>query len=390
MQAKPVSDIDLYSTEALLDPFPIYRELRDTSGAVWLNKHDMFVLSRYDDVKAALADWETYSSAGGVTMNDEMNEKLRGGLLCSDPPAHDVLRKIIEKPVMPRALSELRQKVTDEAEALVERLVQQGTFDAATDLAQHLPVTIVSELVGLPEEGRERMLKWAPANFDCFGPINDRTNAAFPIVGEMVEYAFTRCVPGKLKPGGWAQMIWDAADRGEIDASICPFLMNDYMGPSLDTTIFATTSAIWLFAKHPEQWALIRENAALIPQAINEVIRIESPIQTFSRYVAKDTSVDGVDIAAGSRAIISFGSANRDERKWGNPDVFDILRDGAQDHMGFGHGEHHCVGNNLARLEIRALLTALAKRVDRFELHETARGVNNVLRGIEKCIVSVH
>ncbi|WP_108610612.1 cytochrome P450 [Aminobacter sp. MSH1] len=386
----PRSDVQLYSTEALLDPFPIYRDLRDLGGAVWLNAHDMFILPRYADVKAALSNWQVFSSAGGVTMNDEMNDKLRGGLLCSDPPNHDVLRKIIERPVMPKALAELRQRVTDEAEKLVERLVEKGTFDAATELSQHLPVTIVSELVGLPEEGRERMLAWAPANFDCFGPINDRTNAAFPIVGEMVQYAFTQCVPGKLKPGGWAQMIWDAADRGEIDPSICPFLMNDYMGPSLDTTIFATTSAIWLFAKHPEQWDAIRKNPAMIPSAINEVIRIESPIQTFSRYVAKDYEIDGTTLPTGSRAIVAFGSANRDERYWGNPDEFDINRDGSQTHMGFGFGEHQCVGNNLARLEIRALLTALVKRVERFELHEVRRGVNNVLRGIEKCVVTVH
>jgi cytochrome P450 len=102
-----------------------------------------------------------------------MNEKLKGGLLCSDPPHHDVLRNIIEKPLTPKALSALRQRIGDEAEALADRLVAKKTFDAATDLAQYLSVTVVSELVGLPEDGRERMLEWAPANFDCFGPIND-------------------------------------------------------------------------------------------------------------------------------------------------------------------------------------------------------------------------
>jgi cytochrome P450 len=300
------------------------------------------------------------------------------------------LRKIIERPVTPKALAELRERVAVVAEQLVERLVAEKTFDAAKDLSQHLPVTIVSELVGLPEDGRERMLDWAPANFDCFGPINERTKAAFPIVGEMVHYAFTQCVPGKLKPGGWAQMIWDAVDRGEIDPAICPYLMNDYMGPSLDATIFATNTAIWLFAKNPEQWDIICGNPALIPHAINEVIRIESPIQAFSRYVAQDHNIEGVRLPAGPRAIVLFGSANRDERKWGDPDQFRVLRDGVNEHIGFGFGEHQCVGSNLARMEIRPLLTALAKRVERFELHEMERGVNNILRGIEKCVVSVH
>ena len=281
----------------------------------------MFVLARFDDVRDALANWQVFSSAHGVTLNDQMNTALRDGLLCSDPPRHDVLRKIIERPLTPRAMSELRERITAEAESHVERLVARGSFDAATDLAHHLPVTIVSELVGLPDEGRERMLDWAPANFDCFGPMNERTQTAFKIVGEMVEYAFTQCVPGKLKPGGWAAMIWEAADRGEIAKETCPFLMNDYMGPSLDTTIFATANAIWLFAQHPDQWDLIRQNPALIPQAINEIVRIETPIQGFSRYVAQDTTVGGVALPQGSRAIVLYASANRDERKWGDPDT---------------------------------------------------------------------
>ena len=390
MEKAPLSSRELFTTEALLDPFPIYRELRDLGPVVWLEAYNMFVLPRYAEVRNALENWQVFSSAGGVTMNDEMNEKLRGGLLCSDPPTHDVLRKVIERPLTPKAVSTLRERVNAEAERIVDSLVARGTFDVATELAPHLPVSIVSELVGLPEEGRERMLDWAPANFDCFGPINERTNAAFPIVGEMVNYAFTQCVPGKLKPGGWAQMIWDAAEKGEIDPAICPFLMNDYMGPSLDTTIFATISTIWLFARHPEEWEIVRKNPALLPQAINEAIRIESPIQAFSRYVAQDHEIDGVLLPRGSRAIVLFGSANRDERKWGDPENFRVMRNATNEHLGFGFGEHQCVGNNLARMEIRALLAALAKRVTRFELHETERGVNNVLRGIRKCVVSVH
>jgi cytochrome P450 len=390
MARAPSSSLELFTTEALLDPFPIYRKLRDLGPVVWLDAYDMFVLPRYAEVRGALENWQVFSSAGGVTMNDEMNEKLRGGLLCSDPPTHEVLRKVIERPLTPKALSSLRERVTAEAETIVERLVAKGTFDVATELAPHLPVSIVSELVGLPEEGRERMLDWAPANFDCFGPINARTNAAFPVVAEMVHYAFTQCVPGKLKPGGWAQMIWDAADRGEIDPAICPFLMNDYMGPSLDTTIFATISAIWLFAQHPQEWDIVHENPALLPQAINEAIRIESPIQAFSRYVAEDHEIDGVILPKGSRAILLFGSANRDERRWDDPDHFQVNRRGTNEHLGFGFGEHQCVGNNLARMEIRALLAALTKRVKRFELREMERGVNNVLRGIKKCVVSVH
>lgn len=381
----------LFDPEHLVNPYPLYQNLRDAGAVIWLEAYGFYMLPRYDEVRQALSDWESFSSAGGVTMNDLMNEKLRGGLLCSDPPRHDALRKVIERPVTPKALNQLRDRVQAEAANLVERLWKQRSFDAAIDLAQYLPVTVVSDLVGLPEEGRERMLAWAPANFDCFGPLSsERTLAAFPIVGEMVDYAFTQCVPGKLKPDGWAQMIWDAADRGEISAEDAPFMMNDYMGPSLDTTIFATTWLVWLFSQHPDQWDILRKNPALIPQAINEAVRLRSPAQNFSRYVAKDVEIAGVTLPAGSRVIVSYASANRDERKWRDPDRFDILRDDLQDHLGFGHGEHNCVGKNLARLEMRALLTELLARVDRFELHSSEPFLNNVLHGLKSCKITLH
>src|SRR5262249_43167748 len=148
----------------------------------------------------------------------------------------------------------------------------------------------------------------------------------------------------------------------------CPVMMNDYMGPSLDTTIFATSNALWLFANNPDQWDILCQNPSMIPNAVNEVIRIESPIQNFSRVLTRDHEVDGTVMPAGARVIVSYGSANRDPRKWDDPDRFDVNRR-AMDHLGFGFGIHQCIGNNLARMEISALLKALTKRVKRFELH---------------------
>jgi cytochrome P450 len=388
-RVNPTSDVDLFSEENLLDPYPIYERLREQSGAVWLSQIEMFILTRFADVQGALADWQSFTSAKGVMMNDRMNDTLQGIVLCSDDPEHAAMRKVLIAPLLPRELKALTDKITNEAEALVDRLVARKSFNAATEFAQYLPVTIVSELVGLPEEGRERMLDWAAANFDCFGPMNQRTLDAFPTVEEMVTYAFTECVPAKLKPGGWAAKIWEAADRGEIRREQAPVMMNDYMGPSLDTTIFATSAAIMLLASNPDQWDVLRENPSIIPNAVNEVVRIESPIQNFSRVATRDVVIDGVTIPAGSRVIMSYGAANRDPRKWDDPDRFDVRRR-AMDHLGFGHGVHQCIGNNLARMEITALLTALAKRVKRIELHDSERHINNVLRGFRRLDVSVH
>ena len=165
-------------------------------------------------------------------------------------------------------------------------------------------------------------------------------------------------------------------------------MMADYLGPSLDTTIFAISTAVWLFANNPEQWDLVREDPLLMPSAVNEVLRYDSPIQGFSRYVARDVNLDGAILPAGSRAIVFYGAANRDERKYPGADRFDVRRRPG-DHLGFGAGPHACVGMNLARIEMLALFTALAKRIRRFTILEEEPVLNNVLRGFKTLRVSV-
>lgn len=385
----PTSSIDLYDDEVLLNPYEAYRQLREQGPVVHLDKLDMFVFSRFRQVRDALGNSQIFSSASGVMMNQPMNEILKGIVLCSDGNEHAAMRRTLMKPVTPSALRLLRERIELEAEGLVERLVARRRFDAATELAQYLPVTIVSNLVGLPEEGREKMLEWAAANFNCFGPMNKRAEDSFDSLKEMVNYALTQSVRGKVKPGSWAEMLHDAGDRGDIPMEKCSLMALDYMGPSLDTTIFAIGSAIWLFAKNPEQWDRLRENPALIPNAVNEVVRIESPIQGFSRFTTEDYQIEDSIIPKNSRVIMLYGSANRDERRWMEPEKFDIGRD-VVEHVGFGHGEHSCVGMNLARMEIHAILSALTRRVARFELNGTKRALNNVLRGFQSVDVTIH
>lgn len=385
---RPESDIDLFSDASLLDPYPNYRTLRDHSGAVWMTRNEMFALARFEDVGNALRNWEVFSSARGVGMNEPINDKIAGSTLSSDPPRHDLLREVLGRPLSPPAMRALAERIATQAEDLVARLVARKRFDAATDLAQFLPVSIISFLVGLPDEGRERMLEWGNAAFDTLGPLNPRCLGSMELARGLIDYAMS-IDPARLRPDGWAALTFAAAERGEISYHDARLLMLDYVGPSLDTTIFATSNAIWLFGRHPEQWKIVCDNPALIPGAINEVVRLESPIQVFSRYVSRDTVIDGVEMPAGSRAMVVYGSANRDERKWRDPEQFDVRRK-AGEQLAFGHGIHMCVGMPLARLEIRCLLEALAKRVARFELGEVRRALNNTLRGLETLEVTVH
>ena len=387
---RPESGIDLFTRDALLDPYPLYDELRAGGSAVWLNTLGGFAIARYAEVRTVGRDADTFSSARGVMLNDTVNTAMGGkAVICSDAPRHTEMRRVIRRPLGAGAVRDLASALTEEAQALAARLVDAGEFDAVTDLAQHLPLTIVSKLVGVPESGRKRMLEWAAATFEASGPDNPATRRALPKLMEMLRYGNEEAVPPQLRPGGWAQAVYDAADRGEIDRSLCPSAMSAYLAPSLDTTINGISSAMLLFGQHPEQWDLIREDPGLIPNAVNEVLRLESPIQRFSRSATRDYDLGGVVIPQGARVMLLFGSANRDERRWEDPARFDVRRHRAAEHVAFGFGPHTCVGSHLAQLEMRAVLEALSARVERFEIADPVRSTNQVLRGLTSMRVNV-
>lgn len=161
-------------------------------------------------------------------------------------------------------------------------------------------------------------------------------------------------------------------------------LMVDYLGPALDTTISAICNALSLFAGHPEQWDLLKREPERMPNAVNEIVRYESPVRAFGRRVGADTEIGGCALPAGSQVLVVYSSANRDEREWDSPDAFDITRDAGR-HLGFGQGAHACAGQALARLETTAFLRALVDRVDRLEIAGPPKwALNNIIRRHER------
>ena len=386
----PTTTIDLWTDEALFDPYPVYAEMRELGPIVWMEAHDAFVITHFDEARAVLRNWSVFASGKGVFMNAPSNEALAGRvMLCTDGEHHTRLRRVVAAPLTPKALDDVRAHIDTEAAALVERLVDAGTFDAATDLAEHLPVEIVSSLVGIPEEGRERMIEWATAVFNTTGPLNERCASSLPTVFEMTAFIEQHCVPSELRPGGWADLVWRAVETGQLQPNEPPSLMNDYMGPALDTTINGTTNLMWLLAHHPDQWDRLRADPTLIPNAIDEALRLESPIQSFSRSTTEDTEVAGVTVPAGSRVLVLFGAANRDPNAFDQPDAFDVSRPNASEHLALGHGRHVCPGGHLAKMEIRALLSELVRRVEQITPVDEHRRLNNSIRGLDRLIVHV-
>ncbi|MCB1340128.1 MAG: cytochrome P450 [Pseudooceanicola sp.] len=377
---EPQYDADLYSDAAILDPYLHYKRIRDLGPAVWLPKSGLWAIGRHADVKAALAAHDVLISGKGVAATERLNNLPTNNILATDEPRHGAIRKVIAAPVMPRGLNEIRARIEAAADDLIAGLVECRDFDGMTDLAQFLPLTIVSDLLGLPESGRQKMLRWGAATFNALGGQNDRYESAFPIVIELREFCDRGATRDVVRPGSWVAGLYDAADAGQIDAALIPQYTRDYIAPSLDTTIFATGHLLHGLGRNPDQWQALRDNPSLIGNAINEAVRHESPIRGFTRYAARDYDVDGTVIPQGDRALILYASANRDERRWPDADRFDVTRV-LTDHVGFGHGVHQCMGMQLARLEMKALLTAMVARVARIEVGEPEFELNNVLRG---------
>ena len=388
MTPLPTYDHDLFSDDALLEPFGHYRALRDAGPVVWLSAHEVYAVARYEDVRAVLEDPHTFCSGRGVGLNDFINEGGRGTTLMSDGEEHERQREIIGRPLTPARLAELRPDAQAIADTLVDELVSKGSFEAVSELAGVLPATWVPDLLGWPESGREHLLAWANASFDGLGPLNQRAIAAAEGLLGMTAFAH-EVARADLPPGTMAAGVLDAAARGEIEESRCPMLIIDYLAPSLDTTVSAIGNALWLFANHPGQWRQLRDDPSRVKQALNEALRLESPISCFSRITTVDTTVNGVGVPAGSRILVSYASANRDERRWDRADQFDINRESAG-HVAFGYGIHACAGMGLARLEGAAILTSLVERVETIELAgPPQRKLNNLIRSFRSLPVRV-
>lgn len=378
----PAVDVDLFSDDVLADPYPVYRKLRDIGGAVYLEKYGFWALPRYETVRFALANPDVFTSNEGVAMSDEVNVNIMPNIILHDDgEMHRKMRAALQPMLTARAIQRLTEEIDEEAERLVSAVLERtGSFDGMKELAEVLPVSVVARLIGLPENRRMKLLDWSDAVFMAFGPMNDRTSRALPELQELFEYLNYEATPESLAPGSWGTAIYAAGERGEIPADRCFELMLALVGAGMETTISAIGSLFHLFSEYPGEWDKVRADPALAANAFAEALRLESPVHYFTRVARSDFSTEGITVPAGSRTVIMYASANRDERKWPSPDFFDVERRDAPQHLAFGYGLHSCVGQPLARIEATAMLKALIGRVGRFHAGQPALNLNNISR----------
>jgi len=372
----PRSSIDLWSDEVLTDPFEAYAELRGLGSAVWLDRYDVVAVTRFAEVRQTLLNWKAFSSTAGVGIDPESNIALANtGTLGTDPPEHTALRRRTASEFSARHVDAQKERIRRIAETTIEPFLGGDEFDAVTGLSKPFVANVIAELLDLPDQMVADVPDKAATAFDLFGPTHDRRRAGMQafqeIVGRAVELATSTDRPSPSN-----------GSEDEIER------IATYMFPGADTTVQAVSSALYCFARWPDQWALLRENPSLISSAISEVLRMHSPVRFFTRLSTTSVRVGSATIGPNTRVLVMYGCANRDERRFDDPEKFDVTRP-TQQHLAFGHGPHRCEGANLAQLELTVLLEALLDRVPRIDMHEPPTwGTGFAIHGLERLHVT--
>jgi len=381
----PTSDADPFSAAYFDDPFPVQAALRDAGPVVQLTRYGIWAVARHAEVRAMLMDWRTYCSSRGVGLSDFAREKPwrpPSLLLEADPPQHGRARTVLARVLSAAPLARLQDGMAAAADALVDRLLERWQFDGVTDVAEAFPMQVFPDAVGLPRDGRENLLPYGSTVFNVFGPRNALFDAAVRDAAPLSGWVAWACRRDNLVPGGFGAEIHAASDAGELTAEEAPMVVRSLLTAGVDTTVSGIGAALHCLARNPGQWALLRADPGLARPAFEEALRYETPVQTFFRTVSGGATLGGVPMADGDKVLMLLHAANRDPRKWEDPDSYDITRRTAG-HVAYGTGIHVCVGMLLARMEGETVLGAMARRIGTLEMAgEPVRRHNNTMRSL--------
>ncbi|MDT5360277.1 MAG: hypothetical protein QOC69_2039 [Mycobacterium sp.] len=366
-----------YSDSFFDDPYDTYRWMRDEASVYYSERWDFYALTRNADVVAAHRDWESFSSAYGVTLDalsmrhrfDEMNM-----LILLDPPEHERLRKLVRQVFTKAAIANLEPLVTDVVASYVEELAGRDQFDFVADFAALFPVEIISSMLGVPDGERQQIRLWTDGflHREENNPFATESGVAASMA--MGEYFLALAKEKRRKPDDLIiSRLVTATYEDETgvthrltDQDIATFAVLIAAAGS-ETVTKLLGSGIMAFHHNPDQWQLVLADPGSIPGAIEEMLRINPPSQYQGRFTTRDVTFDGGTIPAGSPTLLVTGAATRDPRAYDRPDVFDIKRGGATT-LAFGYGAHSCLGSWLARLESRVALQQLREQWPRFDV----------------------
>lgn len=387
MSAQAPVAYDPFSLEAREDPYPAYRQmLAEGASPLYRNDERGFVaVTRYEDVVGVLRDWQTYTSAQGVEIDESSSEFGEGVFLQEDPPLHKQLRGVVHSDFSPKLIREqFEGKLRSQTDALLDELVDSEQPDFGNQVTWRLPTFTISELMGLPPGDLEWLIE-VEERFQrrAIGKVTPPSDAA-QASEELCDYFTLHLAKCRRQPGpGLMSKIANASLNGEPLGEAALGLSLIVFTAATDTTLCLLTNALYHLEAHPQQREWLRRNLDQIPAAIEEVLRFDSPLQVTKRIASVETSLAEIDLPAGTDVFVLYGAANRDQRRFEGPDSFDIQREPRRN-VAFGEGVHHCIGAPLARLEAQVLLECVLMRMPEYELGEGAtRFESHMMRGFK-------
>ncbi len=360
------TDEDPFDAAAVRNARSVDDRLRELAPAIKLSRHNITLLPRFEHVAAGLRDWKTFSSTSRPWHDPKsVRPEL---LLTDDPPKHTRVRAVISAALSPQALTRMGEAFRSDADALVTRLKEKSgsRIDAVAEITRPFVYKVLPDLLGIPLSGRENMYAFGNMVWATLGPENELFHEAMKNIGPVVEWVERCCSRENLAPDSLGMQMFLAADRGEITQDEAKLLVGILLSAAADTTVMTMANAIRAFSLFPEQYQLVRADRGLVRPAFEESLRWDSPSRMAGRITMQDVEIDGVTIPKGERCGLMFAAANRDPRRWEQPDKFDVRRDN-RGHLGWGQGVHACVGRVLAGLEADALLGAVARHIRSFE-----------------------
>ncbi|WP_211881356.1 cytochrome P450 [Pseudarthrobacter albicanus] len=355
--------------EQPLNPFRHYEAMRRSQPVFHDQESGVWHVYRYDDVQRVLSEHSTFSSRMAGDNPSGTGQLFAASLINTDPPRHRQLRSLVTQAFTPRAVEALAPRIAEITDALLAPAAPLGTMDLIEELAYPLPVIVIAELMGIPAADRDRFKKWSDVIVSQARPAPDESGPGAPdghgtAHHEMAEYFIGMIEERRRRPGNdlISRLLAAQIDGQHLNAvellGFCALLLV----AGNETTTNLIGNAVLSFTERPGTIERLRAGPALMPDAIEEVLRYRSPVQSMYRVAAADTTLGDRRIPAGSPLVAWIGSANRDPAHFPSPDAFDIQRSPNR-HLAFGQGIHFCLGAPLARLEARIALQAVISRL---------------------------
>ncbi|HVH06648.1 MAG TPA: cytochrome P450 [Myxococcota bacterium] len=358
-------EYDPFSYEIDVDPYPVYKRMRDEAPAYYNPRLDFWALTRFDDCHDALVDWQTYSSAEGTVLElmGSPMIALSGLMIFMDPPRQTRYRNLVSKAFTPARIRALEPRIREITTRYLDRLVGRPSFDVVAEFTAKLPMDVISSMLGIPEADRDAVRGWSNdvLHRDAGNPLP--TAQGLQSMGRLMEY-FNRHVEERRKrpqDDMMTALVEAELDGQRLDDNDLRNFMNLLATAGNETVTKLLATAFYWLPRFPDQRRILAEDPAACETAVEELLRFDPPSQYQGRTLTRDVELRGATMPKGAKVMIVNGASGRDERRFPDPDRLDVRRD-IEFHLGFGYGRHICLGAYLARMETRIALEEFHRR----------------------------